>query len=78
VFEQVITVEEGVRSGGFGESVAAWLCSNGYNKQINIISLPDKFVEHGSRIELLHQCAINKEGIINAVNKKEIPIEIEV
>jgi 1-deoxy-D-xylulose-5-phosphate synthase len=77
-FEQVITVEEGVRSGGFGESVAAWLSSNGYNKQINIISLPDKFVEHGTRTELLHQCAINKEGIINAVNKKELPIEIEV
>ena len=29
-FEQVITIEEGVRSGGFGESVAAWLSINGF------------------------------------------------
>ena len=73
-FNQVITIEEGVRSGGFGESVAAWLSTNGYNNQINIISLPDRFIEHGSRSELLDQCTVNKEGIIDAVNKKEIPV----
>ena len=73
-FNQVITIEEGVRSGGFGESVAAWLSTNGYNNQINIISLPDRFIEHGSRSELLDQCTINKEGIIDAVNKKEVPV----
>ena len=76
-FKQVITIEEGVRTGGFGESVSAWLSSNGYKNQINLISLPDKFVEHGSRIELLNQCSINKEGIIDAVSKKEKLVDIE-
>ena len=77
-FEQVITIEEGVRSGGFGESVAAWLSINGFKNAINIISLPDKFVEHGSRPELINQCALNKNGIINVVKNKKIPIDAEV
>ena len=77
-FKQVVTVEEGVRSGGFGESVAAWLSTNGYNDSINIMSLPDKFVEHGSRVELINQCSLNQEGIVNIVKTKNIPLDIEI
>ena len=77
-FKQVVTVEEGVRSGGFGESVAAWLSTNGYNDSINIMSLPDKFVEHGSRVELMNQCSLNQEGIVNIVKTKKIPLDIEI
>ncbi|MDB9722478.1 1-deoxy-D-xylulose-5-phosphate synthase [Candidatus Marinimicrobia bacterium] len=77
-FDQVITVEEGVRSGGFGEGVAAWLLINGYKNKINIISLPDKFVEHGSRNELLDQCSINKQGIVDIVKNKEISTNMNI
>ena len=77
-FKQVVTIEEGVRSGGFGESVAAWLSTNGYKNSINIMSLPDKFVEHGSRVELINQCFLNQEGIVNVVKSKKIPLDIEI
>ena len=77
-FKQVVTIEEGVRSGGFGESVAAWLSTNGYKNSINIMSLPDKFVEHGSRVELINQCSLNQEGIVNIVKTKNIPLDIEI
>jgi 1-deoxy-D-xylulose-5-phosphate synthase len=77
-FDQVITIEEGVRSGGFGEGVAAWLLINGYKNKINIISLPDKFVEHGSRNELLDQCSINKQGIVDIVKNKEISTNMNI
>ena len=77
-FKQVVTIEEGVRSGGFGESVAAWLSTNGYKNSINIMSLPDKFVEHGSRVELINQCFLNQEGIVNIVKSNKIPLDIEI
>lgn len=77
-FDQVITIEEGVRSGGFGEGVAAWLLINGYKNKINIISLPDKFIEHGSRNELLDQCSINKQGIVDIVKNKEISTNMNI
>ena len=62
-FNKVITIEEGVSTGGFGESIAAFLSTNGFKGDINNISLPDKFVEHGSRQLLLDKYGVNQEGI---------------
>ena len=76
-FDQVITVEEGVRSGGFGESVASWLSINGYKGIIKIISLPNEFVEHGPRQILLDKYGISTEGISMAVNSQKEPISMD-
>ena len=76
-FDQVITVEEGVRSGGFGEAVAAWLSVNGYKGEIKIISLPNEFVEHGPRQILLDRYGISVEGISMAVNSQKVPISMD-
>ena len=43
-FNKVITIEEGVSTGGFGESVAAFLYGHGFKGDIKTIALPDKFV----------------------------------
>jgi len=62
-FNKVITIEEGVSTGGFGESIAAFLSTNGFKGDINNISLPDKFVEHGPRQLLLDKYGVNQERI---------------
>ena len=62
-FNKVITIEDGVSTGGFGESIAAFLSTNGFKGDINNISLPDKFVEHGPRQLLLDKYGVNQEGI---------------
>ena len=62
-FNKVITIEEGVSTGGFGECIAAFLSTNGFKGDINNISLPDKFVEHGPRQLLLDKYGVNQEGI---------------
>ena len=77
-FQQVITVEEGVRSGGFGEGVVAWLSNNGYKGQTKIISLPDEFVEHGPRKDLLDKCGINPEGIKHSILNTKLRLDIKV
>ena len=66
-FENVVTVEEGVKIGGFGEGVAAWLVTNGFKGNISIISLPDEFVEHGPRDMLLEKWGVNQKGIENSI-----------
>ena len=66
-FENVVTVEEGVKTGGFGEGVAAWLVTNGFKGNISIISLPDEFVEHGPRDMLLEKWGVNQKGIENSI-----------
>lgn len=45
--ELIITAEENVRRGGFGESVAAYLLEKKKNVKYLNISLPNSFIEHG-------------------------------
>jgi len=50
--KNIITVEDNVLSGGFGESVKSFLCNAG--ARVVNIGLPDKFIEHGS-LEILRK-----------------------
>ena len=47
-YQAVITVEEGCKAGGFGESIAVFAKEKGYSLPIRIIAIADVFVEHGS------------------------------
>ena len=64
--KHVITVEEGVLSGGFGSSVLELLSDEGLSDvKITRIGIPDLFVEHGSRDELLADYGLTSQGIAN-------------
>jgi 1-deoxy-D-xylulose-5-phosphate synthase len=76
-FENVITVEEGVKTGGFGESVASWLITHRYKGSVDIISLPDEFVEHGPRDMLLEKWGVNQNGIEKTVINKDNPVKLK-
>lgn len=67
-FEKIITIEEGVITGGFGEGVATWLMKNNYKGSIDILGLPDDFVEHGPRNILLKDIGLDRDGIIRSAN----------
>ena len=66
-FRRIITVEDGVRRGGFGTAVLEWMADHGATCRITRLGLPDEFVEHGSLPELHHLCGIDKEGIMRAL-----------
>ena len=76
-FNQVITVEEGVRTGGFGEGVVAWLSVKGYKGKTQIVSLPDEFIEHGTRDILLKNCGVSPKGIVNSIDISKHQIEMD-
>ena len=50
----IVTLEENVASGGFGEKVRAFVDSLGAETQVLGIAIPDEYVEHGN-VELLKQ-----------------------
>ena len=66
---KVITVEEGVIQGGFGEGVSSFLLENGYQGELSRLGLPDSFVQHGSRAQILNQLSLDESGIKNRVVK---------
>ncbi|MFY9235128.1 MAG: 1-deoxy-D-xylulose-5-phosphate synthase [Fimbriimonadaceae bacterium] len=60
----VVTIEENVRSGGFGERVRSALSDAGHCKMPHkIITLPDKFVEHGAQHLIRRDCGLDAESI---------------
>lgn len=62
-FGSIVTVEDGVRSGGFGSAVMEWMADHGYAPHIIRMGLPDNFVEHGTVAELRRIVCIDKESI---------------
>ena len=66
-FSTIITLEEGTITGGFGDGVASYLLENGFNGKMKKLGLPDSFVEHGSRDELLSLIGLDVEGVANSI-----------
>lgn len=62
-FDKIITVEDGVKAGGFGSAVMEWMSDNGYTPHISRLGLPDCFVEHGKVEQLQHIASIDTEAI---------------
>lgn len=64
----VITIEEGTLEGGFGSAVLEAANQAGLDtSHITRLGLPDRFVEHGERHELLHDLGLDEAGITKKV-----------
>lgn len=67
-----ITMEENVRTGGYGQQVSDYLCRNNKQsiKHINF-SIPDCFVEQGGVDELYRMLELDAESITSKILKAE-------
>ena len=69
----IVTLEENVASGGFGEKVRAYVDDNRFDVNVMSIAIPDKFVTHGSVEKLLCELRMDSEAIakrvINEINR---------
>lgn len=67
----VVTVEEGQLHGGFGSAVLEALCDAGLDTSgVRRLGIPDRFVEHGTREELLADLGLDAEGIAAACREQ--------
>jgi 1-deoxy-D-xylulose-5-phosphate synthase len=63
----VVTVEEGVLMGGFGSAVLEAASDAGLDaSRIRRLGIPDHFIEHGSRSELLADLGLDVPGMVRA------------
>lgn len=69
VYDKILTVEDGVRNGGFGSAVTEWLEDKDCHARVIRLGLPDSFVEHGTVGELRHIVGLDAEGIADAMEK---------
>ena len=66
----VVTVEEGMLMGGFGSAVLEAAADAGLNAEnVHRIGVPDRFIEHAGRNELLADLGLDADGIVAACQK---------
>jgi 1-deoxy-D-xylulose-5-phosphate synthase len=63
----VITIEDGVRVGGIGTRVRQDLRGAGVDTAVTELGLPDEFLEHGSRAEILEEVGLTPQHIARDV-----------
>lgn len=66
-FSRVVTIEDGIRAGGFGSAVLEWMNDNGFCPQMKRLGLPDHFVEHGSVSQLREIVGLDDASIRAAI-----------
>ena len=65
----VVTLEENVLSGGFGEKVCDYMKRNQYTSKLLTVGIPDEYVEHGNVDQLRKEIHIDADSIINRIKK---------
>ncbi len=67
-FKKVVTVEDGVISGGLGSAVLEFFADNGYEVEVKRVGIPDKFVMHGTVPELRQICGMDAQSIAETLS----------
>ena len=66
----LVTLEDNARSGGAGSAIAEALAAHHTQVPLLILGLPDHFIEHGTREELLAQIGLDTTGVLRSVQKR--------
>jgi 1-deoxy-D-xylulose-5-phosphate synthase len=73
-FDKIITVEDGVITGGLGSAVIEFMNQHNYSAKIITLGVPNNFVEHGKPEELYKLCGFDASGIETAIKKMLVPV----
>ena len=68
-FKKIITIENGVITGGLGTAVMEYMAEHGFSPEIRRIGLPDRFIQHGSVPQLLEICGMDTDSILNTMKE---------
>jgi len=65
----IITIEDGSRYGGAGSAVQEWYADNNLNVSIKSFGIPDEFIEHASRDEMIMMASLNEDAVLDQIKK---------
>lgn len=62
-FRKIVTLEEGVVTGGFGSAILEFAQRNSYFAPVEILGVPDRFIDHGKVVELQEIAKIDVKSL---------------
>ena len=66
--QRIVTLEDGVITGGFGSAVANYVATHFPNVQVEIKGIEDEFIEHATVLEQQQHCLIDVQSIVSIIN----------
>jgi 1-deoxy-D-xylulose-5-phosphate synthase len=67
-FQKIITIEDGVITGGFGSAILEFSAKNNCTSNIKVLGIPDEFIEQGTVGELQQFCKIDVQGLLKILS----------
>ena len=64
-----VTIEDGSLIGGIGSTIANWVTKQNLKTQVKCFGIPDKFIEHMSREQMINEAKLDYESIIKELDK---------
>ncbi|MCP5159349.1 MAG: 1-deoxy-D-xylulose-5-phosphate synthase [Gammaproteobacteria bacterium] len=61
---ELVTLEDNAIAGGAGDAISDCLAQRGISIPVLHIGLPDRFIEQGERVELLAECGLDVDGVL--------------
>lgn len=65
----LVTIEDHSTKGGAGSEVSEYLHSSMYSNNLLNLGVPDRWIEHASREQQLHECGLDQAGIEKSIKQ---------
>ena len=66
--DKIITIEDGVKAGGFGSSILEFMSENNYSNKVKVLGVPDAFVKHGETKKLKESIGLDKTSLEKTIS----------
>lgn len=77
-YRLVVTIEDGIRVGGIGTRIRQELRAAGVDTAVDELGLPDEFLEHGERSEILAEVGLSDQRIARDIVAQVLGTRIPV
>ncbi len=68
-YNKVITIEDGAVMGGFGSTILEFMAQHNYTAEVQMLGIPDSYIEHGTLKELYKECGFDAAAIAAKVRE---------
>ncbi len=65
----IVSLEENALRGGMGQAIAGYLSDKAFEGRFKSLGIPDQWVTHGTRIDLLKEIGLDERSIADTVQK---------
>ena len=76
-YNTILTLEDGVKKGGFGSAVAEYAMERNYKGKLRILGVPDRFIAHGSLDELYNEVGLDENSLAKILNAESDVVSIQ-